>query len=143
PKLPEHMQAVDGYLRKSLALLQRRDPKLHDEILRADPGTLQARYAQLDTGTQGEVVEVLGVTLLKQRRANLLESVTSSDFVIRSTKNPAGPRPLVLQNRLNKPFRYVNDLWDNAIQVPYFDPAPLHDRVLPGIKVKYPYLTVS
>jgi hypothetical protein len=141
--LRDRMRDLDGYLKKSLTLLQTKDPALHDEIQRTDLGALSKRYDQLDTNTQGEVVEVLGVTLLKQRRANQVESVKASDFVIRATKAPPGHWPLVLQNRLNKPFRYVNDAWDNATQVPYIDPTPIQDRKLPGVQVKYPYLTVS
>lgn len=141
--LRDRMRDLDEYLKRSLNILQRKDPTLHNEIQRADLGTLRARYDQLDTGIQGEAVEVLGVTLWKQRLENRIESIRASDFVIRSTKPPASNPPLVLQNKLNQPFRYVNGAWDSATQVPYYDPLPLHERVLPGVQVRYPYLTVS
>ncbi len=143
PELPRRMQGMEEYLSKSLKLLHGTNAALHDEIQRADTAAMRDRYDVIHTGTYGEEVEVFGVRLRKQRRADLIGTVQASDFVIRATKEPAGHRPLVLQNKLNKPLKYVNDTWDSSTQVPTYDPRPLQERELPGVMVKYPYLTVS
>ncbi len=90
------------------------------------------------------MVEVIGVPLRKRKREDMVGSIKSSDFIIQSTKYKGELMPLALQNSLNKPFRYANDKWDNAIKVPFVDSETvLERRWLPGVRIQYPYLTVS
>lgn len=142
--LRSRMRDVYDYVDKNLKKLNSVNPKLYDEINKLPESAFAANYTELDTGLSGDTIEVIGVPLRKRKRADIVDSIKESDFIIHSGKFPGEARPLVLQNNLNKPFRYVNDLWDNALRVPYVDrETVLERRVLPGIMIKYPYLTVS
>lgn len=144
PILAQRMSGVDEYLRKNLDILSRTNDKLYREINLLRPETFYSSYSELDTGSAGEVLEVLGVTLRKRKKEDILAAAQTSDFAIASEKYNGENKPLVLQNNLNKEFKYVNDAWDNKVKVPYFDKEQvLEKRVLPGLTVTYPYLTVG
>ncbi|MBL7836059.1 MAG: cell division FtsA domain-containing protein, partial [Bacteroidetes bacterium] len=79
-----------------------------------------------------------------RKKEDIVNSIQSSDFIIQSSKYEGEFKPLVLQNNLNKPFRYANDKWDNTIKIPYNDNETIIEkRRLPGVNIQYPYLTVS
>ncbi len=142
PRFIQRLQSVNEYLRKSL---EKTPNTLRQEIqnLKNNPQENLNRYAELDTGTAGNVVEVLGVSLRKRRAEDMVIAVQQSDFMIRATKPIPDPKPLVLQNNFNRDFKYINGNWDRNTQVPYLDPQPLDQRTLPNSQVRYPYLTVS
>jgi hypothetical protein len=142
--LSQRLTVINDYLEKNLKILDRVNNKLYEEIKNLDVTDFKSNYAELDTGLSGDVVEVIGVTLRKRKKEDVINSIQSSDFIIQSTKCKDQAKPLVLQNNLNKSFRYVNDSWDNSIQVPFVNnETVLEKRQLPGISIQYPYLTVS
>lgn len=144
PLLTQRMKDIVDYLTKNLTKLNTTNPQLYDELNRLNITSYMSNYAELDTGVTGDVVEVIGVPLRKRKREDMVGSIKSSDFIIQSTKYKGELMPLALQNSLNKPFRYANDKWDNAIKVPFVDSETvLERRWLPGVRIQYPYLTVS
>lgn len=144
PILTRRMKVFEVYLEKSMKRLAATNPTLFDVISRSDVSAINTQYPELDTGTAGEMVEVLGVSLRKKRWEDTVQPLKNSDFAIRATKQRGDLTPLVLQNNLTRSFRYVNDPWNYQVKVPYFDAEPiLERRTLPGLQIKYPYLTVS
>jgi hypothetical protein len=144
PLLSQNLIVVNEYLEKNLKILDRVNHTLYEEIKNLNTSTFASNYSELNAGTTGNLVEVLGVSLRKRKKENIISAIQESDFVIDSSKFKGELKPLVLQNNLNKPFRYANDNWDNKIKVPYFDPEPiLEKRGLPEVRIQYPYLTVS
>jgi hypothetical protein len=143
PKLSSKMSGISAYLKKNLEILDTENPKLYNELNNLKSEHYVNNFSELDTGTSGQSVNILGVMLRKRKQESIKEDVGNSDFVIDSSKY-TGEKPLVLQNSLNKPFRYINDLWVSSNKVPFYDSeANLVKRRLPGIKIQYPYLTVS
>ena len=144
PSLQKKMQVFDAYLEKNRKKLASTNPSLYETIITLDPAALKTQYDELNTGKSGETVEVLDVPLRKKKWEDTVQPLRTSDFAIRSSRYTGAMKPLVLQNNLNKPWRYVNDVWNYDIKVPYTDAEPiLEKRSLPGLKIKYPYLTVS
>ncbi|MCB0536856.1 MAG: hypothetical protein KDE33_04940 [Bacteroidetes bacterium] len=144
PVLSQRLTVLNDYLDKNLKILDRVNNSLYEEIKELNVADFISNYSELDTGLSGDVVEVIGVPLRKRKKEDVVNSIQSSDFIIQSTKCKDEAKPLVLQNNLNKNFRYVNDQWDNSIQVPFADTETvLEKRRLPGISIQYPYLTVS
>lgn len=141
--LSQRMPELLEYLKKNLLKLDTTNPQLYAELNKLNGASYISNYSELDTGTTGDVVEVIGVPLRKRKKGGV-DPVKSSDFIIQSSIYKGRLMPLALQNSLNKPFRYANDKWDNTIKVPYADSETvLEKRRLPGLKIQYPYLTVS
>ncbi|GHB67201.1 hypothetical protein [Persicitalea jodogahamensis] len=143
PLLASRMKVVSDYLDKNLAILDRKNHALYEEINKLNPADFLINYSELDSGKAGDIIEVLGVPLRKRKKEDILGSIAESDFRINASKTPTGQTPLVLQNNFNKRLRYVNDNWDHTVEVPYADEAALEKRSLPGARIQYPYLTVS
>ncbi|MBU1820846.1 MAG: hypothetical protein KKG00_04945, partial [Bacteroidetes bacterium] len=144
PLLASRMKVFSDYLAKNLTILDRKNHVLYQELNRLNPADFLTNYSELNTGTVGDIIEVLGVPLRKRKKEDILGSIQDSDFRILATKSPDGLTPLVLQNNFNKRLRYVNDAWDHSVEVPYVDSeADLAKRSLPGARIQYPYLTVS
>jgi hypothetical protein len=142
--LSQRMPDLVDYLTKNLKKLNTTNPQLYDELNKLNVASYISNYSELDTGVTGDVVEVIGVPLRKRKKEDIVGSIKSSDFIIQSSKYIGGLMPLALQNSLNKPFRYANDKWDNTIKVPFVDSETvLERRWLPGVRIQYPYLTVS
>lgn len=144
PILSRKMPLLKEYLEKNLKILEKLNPKLYNDlkILKAD--SYSQNYSELNAGTAGDIIEVFGVPFKTRKKEDIIGSINESDFMIKASKNHQEKRPLVLQNKLNKPFRYINDKWSNTIEVPYYDKEQALDkRWLPGMKVQYPWLTVS
>lgn len=138
------MPDLVDYLNKNLKKLNTTNPQLYDELNKLNVASYTSNYSELDTGVTGDVVEVIGVPLRKRKKEDIVGSIKSSDFIIQSSKYNGDLIPLALQNSLNKPFRYANDKWDNTIKVPFVDnETVLERRWLPGVRIQYPYLTVS
>lgn len=142
--LTQRVTVVSDYLEKNLMILDKVNHALYEEIQNLDPTTFVTNYSELDTGTEGNSVEVIGVALRKRKREDIVNSIRLSDFIIQSSKFSGDLKPLVLQNDLNRSFRYANDNWDNTIKIPYRDEeSVLEKRKLPSVNIQYPYLTVS
>lgn len=144
PTLSQRLTVVNEYLEKNLKILDTKNHKLYEEIKNLNAASFATNYSELDTGTTGDSVEVIGVALRKRKKEDIVNSIQSSDFIIQSSKYRGDLKPLVLQNNLNKPFRYANDNWDNTIKIPFTDSETvLEKRRLPSVNIQYPYLTVS
>ena len=133
---------VAEYLDANLEILRTEQAGLYNEIKQLTITDFYDHYAELDTGQSGDLVKLLGFPLRK-KKIDISSIATSSDFAIKSAKYTGPTPPLVLQNQLNKPYRYVNDAWDSHVAVPYQIDEPLDERKLPGQVISYPYLTVS
>lgn len=144
PLLSQRLTDLVDYLSKNLKKLETTNPQLYDELNKLNVASYISNYSELDTGVTGDVVEVIGVPLRKRKKEDIVSSIKSSDFIIQSSKYTGDLMPLALQNSLNKPFKYANDKWDNTIKVPFLDTeSVLERRWLPGVRIQYPYLTVS
>lgn len=144
PTLSQRLTVVNEYLEKNLKILDTENHKLYEEIKNLNAASFVTNYSELDTGATGDSVEVIGVALRKRKKEDIVNSIQSSDFIIQSSKYRGDLKPLVLQNNLNKPFRYANDNWDNTIKIPFTDnETVLEKRRLPSVNIQYPYLTVS
>lgn len=137
------MPAIVEYLNKNLEILESHNPRLYNEINELNPERFHKDFAELNTGTSGDIVDVLGAPLKRRKKESLVTPISDSDFIINSSKYKDGKKPLVLQNNLNKPFKYITDQWMSTTKVPYVDESPLSKRHLPGYTIQYPYLTVS
>lgn len=144
PTLSQRLTVVNEYLEKNLKILDTENHKLYEEIKNLNAASFATNYSELDTGATGDSVEVIGVALRKRKKEDIVNSIQSSDFIIQSSKYRGELKPLVLQNNLNKPFRYANDNWDNTIKIPFTESETvLEKRRLPSVNIQYPYLTVS
>lgn len=144
PILQSKLKIFDDYLQNNLKLLDTKNHSLYEEINNLDKTEFDSKYAELNTGTAGDIVEVLGVELRKRKKEDIIGAVRGSDFTIASTKYLEDPKPLVLQNNFAKPFKYANDQWKSTFKVPYIDnESILEKRKLPELGIQYPYLTVS
>lgn len=144
PQLASSMKNVQDYLARNLALLEKTNNGLYNDINNLKPETFKIEYDTLNTGSENDDVEILGYPLRKRHKANITVTAQNSDFVIRSSKYNGANKPLVLQNNLNKAFRYTTDPWNKDTVVPYYNTETnLGNRTLPGQIIKYPYLTVS
>ncbi len=136
---------VADYLDLNLEIIRATQPTLYEQVnqqIKAGEVAFKEKYAELDTGAAGDVVELLGFPLRK-RKIEIGSVADLSDFVIDAPRYQQGVKPLVLQNQFNKPYVYVNDVWNKNINVPYKVDAPLDERKLPGQVISYPFLTVS
>ena len=134
---------VAEYLAKNLKVLDRKNPELYQRINEfKNKSSFEEQFAELDTGSAGDTVELLSYPLRKKKveQGSVAEQ---SDFVIQSSKYQEAVKPLVLQNQFNKPYTYVSEPWNNDQEVPYHVAEPLAQRTLPGQVIQYPYLTVS
>ena len=144
PTFSQRLTVVNEYLEKNLKILDTENHNLYEEIKNLNATSFATAYSELDTGITGNSVEVIGVALRKRKKEDIVNSILSSDFIIQSSKYRGELKPLVLQNNLNKPFRYANDNWDNSIKIPFTDnETVLVKRRLPSVNIQYPYLTVS
>ncbi|MBU3742342.1 MAG: hypothetical protein FGM24_08675, partial [Candidatus Kapabacteria bacterium] len=143
PLLKQRMRTLFNYLEKNLKILSVRNPGLALQIKELRDISLDAYYQPLTASTNGEFVEVLGYQLYHQPGKNALVDVGKSDFLIDARHRPYDYVPLVLQNKFNKPLRYVQGTWDSSYVVPYADGTAIDQRTLPAQNLKYPYITVS
>lgn len=70
----------------------------------------------------------------------------NSTFQIKSSKQIQEPAPLVLpitNSNAYENLTYYGSEFGRNFKVPAYDPQPLNLRILPGIGVQYPYLTIS
>jgi hypothetical protein len=144
PILSQHLTVINDYLEKNLKILDIENHKLYEEIKNLNTSSFINNYSELDTGTSGNLIEIIGVALRKRKKEDIINSIQSSDFIIQSSKYKGDLKPLVLQNNLTKSLRYANDYWDNTIKIPFKENEHLLEkRWLPGVRIQYPYLTVS
>jgi hypothetical protein len=144
PILAQRLGVISEYLEKSLKILDQKNHALFQEIKNLNATDFYSNYTELDTGIAGNIIEIIGVSLRKRKKEDILLAVQSSDFIINSHKYQGELKPLVLQNNFNKTLRYVNDIWDNSINIPYLETqTSIEKRILPGKNIQYPFVTVS
>lgn len=143
PELKAKMRVFNTYLEANLKILSERNPSLAMQIKNLRDVSMTSHYEPLTTSTSGEFLDVLGFQLYRQPAVNVRQGASKSDFVIHATHKPYQVEPLVLQNKFNKPLRYVQGMWDPTYSVPYADGTAIDQRTLPEQNLKYPYLTVS
>jgi hypothetical protein len=144
PDLGQRLKDVQDYLEANKTKLDSYNHDLYNKINTLNPEDFEKEYDEADTGKPGDVLEIIGCPMRKQKQGRHRDSATESDFVIKSAKYSKELKPLVLQNALNKKMRYTSDLWNKDIVVPNYNPEQvLENRRLPGLTVDYPYLTVS
>ena len=111
--------------------------------LRGDitPTSFASTYSTL-ADVQGNPVTIKDIVL--PTRSNAIE--ISSDLFIRVSPTVSQPAvlPIVLKPNLKIEANYLNgQRWDAATAVPWQENATLENRILPGKKYKYPYLTIG
>ena len=71
----------------------------------------------------------------------------NTDFAIQPTKNIiSGEPPLVLPVNTNSVYdnlEYYGCKFGRSFSIPFYDKKPLSSRMLPGINIQHPYLTIS
>lgn len=142
--LSQKMKCVADYLAKNLKILFKINPDFYHELNSLNSSDFFSLYSELDAGKTGDIIEIIGVPIRKRKKEDIVSAIKESDFTILSNKCNSELKPLVLQNNLNKSFKYANDKWDKRYKVPSIDhESVLEKRWLPGIRIQYPYLTVS
>lgn len=142
PILGDRMLAFQEYLNRNLDIIRKtKNQTLYNELNTLNVADLNANYSGLYTRDAGQVVEVFNVNFKTIDAAKI--PVHESDFIIASAKYTAGYKPLALQNNFNKPLKYINSTWSSKFVVPFMDSNHLNQRVLPGLNIKYPYLTIG
>ena len=141
--LKKHSQSQEEIYKSIYNFVSGFDNKNIEDIKQLFEGS----YDPLDTGTENDFVDVIGCILrkkkLKERKKIISES---SNFTIKSTKNPLQYPPLVLQNKFSQNLIYTDKSvkWDNTTEIPFFDSiTDLNKRKLPDQLDEYPYLTIS
>jgi hypothetical protein len=145
PELSNLMRDFYRYLQRNLEILEQRDPRLYAELNTLKAEDYKELYAELTTGNAGSNIEVLGVELRKRKSEDVIEYISKhSEFRIAAnpSKNITSNIPLVLQNDFTKSWLYAKDQWQK-VPVPFIENTGMDRRILPGINVQYPYLTIS
>src|SRR5690606_12807169 len=84
PLLSQRLTVVNDYLDKNLKILDKTNNKLYEEIKKLDAAGFMSNYSELDTGLAGDVVEVIGISLRKRKKEDVINFIQSSDFIIQS-----------------------------------------------------------
>ncbi len=136
----------NNYLISCLEEIKKRDLKLSLRLQNQDYLSKVSKiYSTINTGTS--IVEILGYSYKCQ--TNIVSNI-ESEFKIAPSRNDVFEKlPLVLikgdgTGLDGKPRKYYNDgIWDQSYDVLKFLGLPINDRVLPGLGLNYPWLTIS
>ncbi|MFV0223155.1 hypothetical protein OBK16_12000 [Empedobacter falsenii] len=146
--LKEKMRYFYEYIVVTLSKLNSTNFQLFNELKSyTESDNYLSKCKQVDTGVPGQIIEIFGIPLYKRSGEMPIEE--ESEFIIQSERFKSlysvQKLPLVLQNNFNKKLKYTSasHVWDSNISVPFVDQSPLEDRQLPGMIMKYPYLTIS
>lgn len=131
-----YFKEVDDYLTASYNLLDSSGRAVINAVTKSD----MQNYTDITVGGAGNRVKVLTIYLKQQNPVKDIDS----DFKILSVKTINDVSPLVLPvDRFAEPLQYGSSLWKSDTRVPYFDDAPVSQRILPAEGSVYPYLTIS
>ncbi len=156
PILKHRMPMLSTYMNNSLKSLFQHDQATANEIAMILNGgqaaaqtRLQQNYALANVSGPGTVIMILPEVYWYKAKSNVI-SGDASDFVVGSfdqaainTKTKTDKKPLLLQDRFDLPLTYWGGKWESKTQVPAYDERLPEQRILPGMHVQYPYLTVS
>lgn len=150
PTLNTKFKVFAEYLEVNLEIIKKDSNKLslYNEIVKQTPDTFHGLYEKIQLTNNNDNVEVLGISLYKKKSSDVLAAAKKSSFRILSSKFEGDYNlvPLVLQRGYRKKIIYIDGEWDvaNDRNVPFVNPETnLENRVLPGVGIKYPYLTVG
>lgn len=137
------------YLEVSLGKLKTHDRSIYNEIKELENSyTLEMFLQEFTRLENDDVIDIFpgvnGKISIEHLREDAGVEKKNSDFFIKSKKYKGDHRPMVLQNGDQRNFTYFGTKkWDPEIEVPYYDPKPISERLLPELRSHYPYLTVS
>lgn len=140
---PKLFPEVKNYLERNFEKLSPSNQAILRSITVND---LQSYQDVVVSGNAGNVVYIIGDLPMKQKTHDLSQVVSQSGFLINSeaTIGDKEQKPLVLPvTRYVKPTFYASGQWDPNTKVPFYDPKPISERILPDDGTLYPYLTIS
>ena len=95
------------------------------------------------TATVNQQIEINGFPL----HYKTIKLQGNTDFEIQATKTINGnKKPLVLPVNTNSAYdnmEYYGCKFGHSFKIPYYEPNPISSRLLPGINIQHPYLTIS
>jgi hypothetical protein len=101
-------------------------------------------FQKLEVNNATSTIEFFpGIPLGKNQSAEIQNRGKNSDFAIKSDLNNEEKPPLILSNGFNKPWNYFGGVWGSEYNIPYLPEEEIGLRTLPGVGMKYPYLTTS
>jgi hypothetical protein len=157
PQLKVRMPLLSQHLNISLKAVAQADNALYQQLAaiqqmgqQAAMNKLQQDYAVANVSGPGTVIMLMPDVYMYKAKSSTI-SGADSDFTVGSfedgtqvnTKTKEEKKPLILQNSFDLPLTYWGGRWESKTQVPFFDAKPIAERILPGMHVQYPYLTVS
>jgi hypothetical protein len=140
PGFRTRFHIMDAYLELCLPLLR---TATKEKVILLESSNYCGNYNPISIAGEGNHPEIGGFEL-RGIKINNAKPQEESDFVIAATQVSDGLLPLVLPAyTFTGGLNYVDGKWPSNLKAPYFDPLPLAERILPGLIIKYPYLTVS
>lgn len=132
---------VNKYLDENFRKL---DPQRQGLLRNITYNDLQSFQDVAINNESGNIVYLVRDIPMKQKVQDLNQIANQSGFLINSSKNPNGQKPLVLPiTKYVRPTFYASGVWDPNTVVPFYDRNPIQERILPEDGTKYPYLTIS
>jgi len=140
PGFNRNFKSLDDYLTMSFRMLT------DEQKMTLNSYTSEAfnnEFEKLTSGFENSPVEILGFPIRKKtEKPTIIEE--KSGFVISSSKNSSGTKPLVLPvDDYSEKTIYTSDFWNRNNKAEYAADKPLKERILPFDGGKYPYLTIS
>ncbi len=135
----------NSYLIETVGKLSSYDASFYNSLMTLD----SAKYMNslndvVFNNNTGQPLEIIHRVPIKQYIKDPAIIEDQSDFVIKTTKQIKGSKPLVLPvETLNLRYKYTEDQWDANTIVPAKDSRTLNKRTLPNQGDLYPYLTMS
>jgi len=151
-QLQKDMDVLNKYINVNFKYLQEFNETLYNDLIKqidtfngvnASLDDDKTNFKAIDTGSTDDNIEILGLKYFAKKSEDLSKL---SQFIIESGKYNGNElkRPMVLRKGFNKHLKYTDSTtWDPNFDVPEFDNNELNNRILPGVKIKYPYLTVG
>lgn len=135
----------NNYLIKTVEELNTSNTPLHKELMNLDCAKfINSLNDVVFNDNVGQPMEFIQGVPMKQYVKDPAIIENQSDFVIKTTKQVNGSKPLVLPvEPLVLRYKYTEDQWDQRTIVPAEDKRSLTTRTLPNQGDLYPYLTMN
>lgn len=145
PNFNDNFPEFNSYLKKSLEKINQTKPEFYHKLMSLNgQDYLDSLENVLFNGNTGQPLEVIRGLILKQYVVDPSRIQKTSDFVINTTKEIQGFKPLVLPvEPYNLKYTYTFDVWNPETVVPVYDNRPIEKRTLPEQEDPYPYLTMN
>jgi hypothetical protein len=141
----QNFPEVNAYIVATLNELQNFNESFHSELMsmNCDEYLMQLTNVVFNNNA-GEPLEIISGIPQKQFIKDPAIIQNQSDFVIKTTKNIEGLKPLILPvDPLSLNYIYTEDNWNVKTKVPVEDKRQLNERTLPDQGDMYPYLTMN